>query len=90
MSNAFEEFLYMNPDTSELVCMIVDGDGFRPAHAGEEMRSMELTQIYRAFDPSSPLSGNPSAGIPSASSEELSLDDFVNQYEQAYGVPAMA
>jgi len=28
----FEEFLYMDPDTGEVVCMVADGDGFRPAH----------------------------------------------------------
>lgn len=86
----FQEFLYMNPDTGELVCMIADGDGFRPASAGEEMRSAELSQVYRNFDPQSPLAGVPVAASHGVTDEELSLDDFVNQYEQAYGVPAMA
>jgi hypothetical protein len=89
-SSTFEEFLYMNPETGELVCMISDGDGFRPASAGEEMRSVQLTEVYRAFDPQSPLSRAPTASAHSATDEEASLDDFVTHYEQAYGVPAMA
>lgn len=40
-NNSLEEFLYMDPDTGMIVCMIADEDGFRPATAAQEMASMD-------------------------------------------------
>lgn len=98
MSNlAFDEFLYMDPDTGMVVCMIADGDGFRPAHAADEMQLTEfgLTQRTTTANAITNEQANEQAPGSSASlsleADFDALDEFNNtnmfarSYEHSYG-----
>lgn len=80
-----QEFLYIDPDTGMVVCMIADEDGFRPASACEELQSRELRDIHDQA-PLEPAINSTRSEVVEA---EASIDDFVNSYERSYG-PAMA
>lgn len=75
------EFLYVDPDTGMVLCMIADGDGFRPAHAAEELESVDLALIHRD------LSGKPNSPVlPSGRQAEFdALDEFNGLYAYAVG-----
>jgi hypothetical protein len=75
------EFLYMDPDTSMLVCMIADGDGFRPAHAHEELQGAQLQQILKHSIETIQSTDN-------GASELDDVDAFIQQYDHAYLRPS--
>lgn len=76
----------MDPDTGMLVCMIADGDGFRPAHAAQEFQSIELAAIHAGLAPSAtPSLPDDRAAEFGALDEFHALDLFVNHYERCYG-----
>lgn len=70
-----EEFLYMDPDTGELVCMVLDGDGFRPYEAREIAIHM----------PDAPASNSIFSKAPALVMDWVhqSLDSFA-QYEHSF------
>lgn len=80
-SNPISEFLYHDPDTGMIICMIADGDGFRPAHAAEEAICnapeilTNLTTLPRPY---------------AIDAEDGALTDFVKSYEHAYFSPGMS
>jgi hypothetical protein len=75
------EFLYMDPDTSMMVCMIADGDGFRPAYAHEELQDDQLQQIYKQSSDAIQTTADVA--------DELSgVDEFIRQYDHAYPRPS--
>lgn len=81
--HAIEEFLYMDPDTGMIVCMIADEDGFRPATAAQEMESLPA----RWFSEQPAATPNPERD--SAWTDELSsLDAFVQNFEHAFLAPS--
>lgn len=77
-----EEFLYMDPDTGMIVCMIADGDGFRPATA---MQEMDALPTHWFGDHS--LAGH-SAALLETGDELTSLDAFVQNFEHAFLSPS--
>lgn len=81
-----EEFLYFDPDTGMTVCMIMDGDGFRPAHAADEFRSIELAAIHANSPPASTVL----AARTTPQEESAFYELFVSSYEHAYGAPTMS
>ena len=96
MSNlAFDEFLYMDPDTGMVVFMIADGDGFRPAHAADEMQFAEVGLTQRTTTKTANATTNEQALDASTSlSREADFDAldefnntnmFVDSYEHSYG-----
>lgn len=80
--DGIEEFLYLDPDTGMVVCMIADEDGFRPATAAQEMESL----------PAHWLSSNPAAtttaGSHSWAGDQNSLNAYVRNFEHAFFSPS--
>lgn len=92
LDNSLEEFLYMDPDTGMIVCMIADGDGFRPATAAQEMESLPLHWFNDSPAPTStPVPSVQAANAYWANeqaSEQFSLDAFVQNFEHAFLAPS--
>lgn len=80
-STPIEEFLYMDPDTGMVVCMIADQDGFRPATAFDELASVELSRLYDQRPDGSPIYSQRGVDF---GEENRSLDHFVKSYEHAF------
>lgn len=80
---AVEEFLYMDPDSGIIVCMIADGDGFRPATARQELESIPLHWIAGGSHSQASETNNSLTSL-----GEDSLDDFVKSFEHAYLAPS--
>ena len=78
MSQKIDEFLYMDPDTGMVICMVQDEDGFRPATAFDEHSSVDPS--YFSAQPASVIADSPIL-------EQMALDRFVSGYERAYVDP---
>ena len=85
-NNEIQDFLYSDPDTGMVVCMVADGDGFRPATAFDEIRSSNLHAIYVEA-----LSGHSVSDFTfGVSQEDASINEFMGRHERSFGAPSMA
>lgn len=75
-----EEFLWQDPDSGMIICMIADGDGFRPAHASDEVASL------RFYDPlMDKAQAEPKEPVLVDSSDiSSSIDEFIEQYDRSF------
>ena len=70
MSQFTEDFLYMDPDTGELVCMTLDDSGFRVLDAADIAQGLSGQAVARASE--------------QVSLAHDGLDAFVRRYERSY------
>lgn len=83
--DGIEEFLYMEPDTGMIVCMIADGDGFRPATASQEMEKLPVHWTGNTWSPDAVNHQHFTSG--DVSDEDSSIDSFVKNFEHAFLAP---
>lgn len=83
------EFIYLDTDTGEMMCMVLDYDGFRPASINEQFQSVDLQIIYDAMDKhSDPVIPAGRERKATAIDEFNGISAFIHGREQSYGSPA--
>lgn len=86
-SSVPSEFLHLDPDTNMVVCMILDEDGFRPAHATEEALLLDQSALLAQVGAHAVQADS---WQDFACDEALSLNDFVGRHQRSHAYQELA